>query len=1373
MLSRSLFHLEALVRRCVLSLVFASLCFVLAGCAGGGGAKPSSPVTPANNPAPTVNAISPASVPAGSPALTVAVSGTGFVNGTSATLNGISVQTSYVSGTNLQATMPASSLAAGQVADFVVSNPSPGGGASAAVKFSIMSPTPTVSGVSPRSIPQGLDALITVSGSGFEANSVVLYNGSQRPTTFVNPTTLQVALTANDVRSFGLGELSVYNPGPGGSTSTPTELAIAASTPTISSVGPSAMTASPNTNVPVSLIIYGSGFAANATVQANGTSLPVSRQSGTNITASLAPSFFAAPGTIQIVVSNPGPPAVQSNVVTVNVNAPTVNLYLSPNSTPAGSPDTTITLNGSGFTSTSVVKWNDTNLATRFVNSGQITAVIPAPLISGFTQATIQVSTPGSTTSLPPQTFTTYLALPTNDIVYNKADGLIYASIPGSAGGDLGNTIAAVDPNSGAIMKTIFVGSEPTKIALSSDGTQLFVGLNAAGAVRQVDLVPGTAGMQFSLGGGPGIYNPPFIAADLAVLPGQPNAVAVYSSNGVLTVFDSGVARANKSSGLDTYFNSNYGSLSFGSSASTLYLNAQAPGTRLYALTIDSTGVTQTTNLGTNAGGNSVQSIQYDNSRIYAANGAVLDAANGNQLGQFSIPSPYNNSGVAAAAGPMVSDSGLGRAWVLPVNAYPSNVSNQIIAFDESTFNPVGSIPFTGIPSSPPYGAYHMIRWGQNGLAFRTTSQLFVLKSPLVKDLSNTPADLAVSIAGPSSVTTGSAATYTIRVANQGQDAASGVVLTTVLPGSVIGGTFTASQGSCNGSGVLYCDFGSLANGSSATLTLSITPTTAGSFGLSTHASSVTVDPVSSNNDASVTATVTGSDYNPSPLVTQIVPEMIQTGSSSTTLTVDGAGFVPGSSVLWNGQVLPSTFVSSGQITATVDSSLVDQIGWAQISVKTPAPGGGQSAGLPLHIYKVLNLTTNAISFDPFTRKLYAALPSTSTPIAGNSILAIDPFTGTMGAPIVVGSEPNLLAETSDGKYLYVGLSGAKSVGRFNLLSQSIDATVPILVKSTTSPNTFINLAATSMTALPGSDSTLALGIGGAGIFDISGNTGVFRSKMAAYGDHAVFADATHLYSYDSGSTGAEFYRYTIDSNGANYVDGTTLNGMGGFSGRVQVDRGLVFGSAGGIIDPTTTPPSQLGVLAANNGSYPTYGGGVLPYQAESKAYIFGVSVSNTNARYMQRFDTQTFTLDDSIQLPANAGSTVMGVRFGQDGLAYMIPSSDNSGYTIQGAQVFLFRGPFVLPAEAVANAAPVLNSIDQTSIAAGTGNLYLTVTGTGFLPGAAVHWNGAERTTTYTDNTHLQVAIPAADLSTARSNSVTVQNPGSSDSNALSVQVQ
>jgi uncharacterized repeat protein (TIGR01451 family) len=1070
---------------------------LLSGCSGGSNpnTNPTPPI-PADNPAPSIVSISPGSIVAGSPSQTLTFAGTGYIASTAATLNGTALQTKYVSATSLQVAVPASALASGQIVSFVASNPSPGGGNSAAASFSIMSPTPTLTGLSPQTVPQSTAATITVNGSGFEANSVVMWNGAAGPTTFVNGTMLQVSLTAMDLQSYGMGQITINNPGPGGSTTTPTELVVAATMPTILSVSPSSVTVNTSSNVPTSVTISGSGFATNATVQANGQFVPVSSQSGTSITVSIPSTYFASAGSIQIVVSNPGSPVVQSNSATLTVAAPAVSFSISPNSAAAGSPDTQITISGSGFFPDSVVEWNTTPLSTTYVSSNRLTAVIPASLISGFAQASIQVSTPEAQGQpLPPQPFTTFLALPINDIVYNAVDGLIYASIAGSAGEGLGNSIAGIDPSSGVILKTIFVGSEPTRIALSSDGTQLFVGLNGAGSVRQVDLTTATAGIQFSLGGGPGVYNAPYVASGLAVLPGQPNSVAVYGINGIVTIFDSGVARAKTSSGLSTYFNQNYGGLAFGSSASTLYLNSQSVGSNLYTLAINATGVTAAAQLGSgNAGGTTVQ---YDNGRLYLSSGTVVDASAGNQLGQFSATNTTSITPIAVS-GPVVSDSTLGRAWIVPSSGLLN--TNQILAFDESTFNPTGSLPVTGIGSYPSNSfnstPADLIRWGQNGLAFHTSSQLYVLHGSIVKDISSSPADLSVSIQAQAAASTGIAFTYTVQVANLGQNAAQGVTLHTVLPASAINGTVTPSQGTCSGDSSLDCDLGTIANGSSANVTISITPTTSGTLGMTAITSSVSFDPVSSNNQTTATTAVTGNAFNPSPSVTQLSPALIAAGSSTLTLTVDGTGFTSGSSVLWNGQALPTTLVSGGQMTATVDSSLIQQLGWAQVSVTTPTPGGGQSTALPLHIYQLLNVPANAINFDPFTRKLYAVLPSTSTTITGNSLVVIDPANGSVGSPIHVGSEPNLLSETSDGNYLYIGLSGAKSLGRFNLVNQTLDLTVPIVSTSVYAGG---NVAASSIATVPGSDSSLAVELGyatGIGILDISGSTGTFRSKL-------------------------------------------------------------------------------------------------------------------------------------------------------------------------------------------------------------------------------------------------------------------------------------
>jgi hypothetical protein len=1367
------------VRRSFLPLVGLVLSLsLLSGCSGGSNPTTTptptpTPPTPALNPAPTISSVSPGSVVAGSPSQTLTLTGTGYISSTAATLNGAALQANYVSATSLQVTVPASALAAGQIASFVASNPAPGGGDSVAASFSITSPTPVLTGLSPKMVAQGAAATVTVNGSGFEANSVVLWNGAARATTFVNSTTLTVALTAADLQSYGLGQITINNPGPGGSTTTPTELVIAAAVPTILSVNPSSVAVNASSTVPTSVSISGSGFAANATVQANGQFVPVTTQSSTNITVSVPSSFFVSAGSIQIVVSNPGSPVVQSNAATVTVATPTLTLNISPNSAVAGSPDTKITLTGSGFFADSVVQWNSTALSTTYVSARQLTAIIPAALISGFTQASIQVVTPEAQgKNPPPQPFTTYLALPINDIVYNAVDGLIYASVAGSAGEGLGNTIAGIDPNSGIIIKTIFVGSEPTRIALSSDGTQLFVGLNGAGSVRQVNLTTATAGMQFSLGGGPGVYNPPYVAQGLAALPGQPNSVAVYGNNGIVTIFDSGVARAKTSAGLNTYFNQNQGGLAFGSSASTLYLSAYTVGSYLYSLTVDATGVTAAKQLGNGSG----TTVQYDNGRLYLPTGTVVDASTGSQLGQFSTTNSSSNTNTpVAVTGPIVSDSTLGLAWVVPSSSFVN--TSQVLAFDESTFNPVGSLPVTGIGSYPANSfnsnPADLIRWGQNGLAFHTASQLYVLHGPIVKDTTSSPADLAVSIQAPATASTGTAFTYTVQLANLGQSSAQGATLNIVLPASVINGTVTPTQGTCSGDGVLICDLGTIANGGSASVTISMTPTASGTLGMTASTSSVSFDPVSSNNQTTASTTVTGNAFNASPSVTQLSPALIAAGSSTTILTVDGTGFTSGSTVQWNGQSLPTTFVSGGQMTATVDSSLIQQLGWAQVSVTTPAPGGGQASPLPLHIYQLLNIPANAISFDPFTRKLYAVLPSTSTSLSGNSVVAIDPASGSVGSPIQVGSEPNLLSETSDGNYLFIGLSGAKSLGRFNLLTQTLDLTVPIVSTAFGSSG---DVAAQSIAAVPGTDSSVAVefnSFNGIGIYDISGNTGSFRSKLTPgySGDNPVFTDATHFYAYDSYTSGAEFYRYSINSTGVTLIDGTTLNGFGGFGGKLSVDGGLVFGSGGGIANPSTTPPSQVAVLPLGTGLSSTslVGGGVIPYQAESKAFVIGVNDAGTAAYYLERFDTQHFTLEQRIQLPGNSVSALTGTRFGQDGLAYVVPNTANS----QTPQIFLIRGPFVLPAESAVNAVPALTSTSQSTITAGSGNLFLTITGTGFLPGAVVQWNGSSRTTTFVDNAHLQVAIPASDLASAQTITLNSQNPGSGSSNNLSITIQ
>ena len=83
-----------------------------------------------------------------------------------------------------------------------------------------------------------------------------------------------------------------------------------------------------------------------------------------------------------------------------------------------------------------------------------------------------------------------------------------------------------------------------------------------------------------------------------------------------------------------------------------------------------------------------------------------------------------------------------------------------------------------------------------------------------------------------------------------------------------------------------------------------------------------------------------------------------------------------------------------------------------------------------------------------------------------------------------------------------------------------------------------------------------------------------------------------------------------------------------------------------------------------------------------------------------------------------------------------------------------------IVPQRLNVNFAAALTGSSLTLINHGAGNTSLTLTGSNFLPGVSVLWNGSYRTTTIVDSTHVSVAIPACDLAQAGTATITAVNP-------------
>jgi hypothetical protein len=82
---------------------------------------------------------------------------------------------------------------------------------------------------------------------------------------------------------------------------------------------------------------------------------------------------------------------------------------------------------------------------------------------------------------------------------------------------------------------------------------------------------------------------------------------------------------------------------------------------------------------------------------------------------------------------------------------------------------------------------------------------------------------------------------------------------------------------------------------------------------------------------------------NPTATIASLRPAIAIKGGVELTLTVTGSNIISGSVVRWNGSDRVTTFVSTTQLTAAITVADIATAGTAQVTVFTPAPGGGVS----------------------------------------------------------------------------------------------------------------------------------------------------------------------------------------------------------------------------------------------------------------------------------------------------------------------------------------------------------------------------------------------------------------------------------------------
>ncbi len=155
--------------------------------------------------------------------------------------------------------------------------------------------------------------------------------------------------------------------------------------------------------------------------------------------------------------------------------------------------------------------------------------------------------------------------------------------------------------------------------------------------------------------------------------------------------------------------------------------------------------------------------------------------------------------------------------------------------------------------------------------------------------------------------------------------------LSAAIPSRATLSSATASQGSCSGTSTVTCALGSLADGASATVTVKLQPTKAGTVATTAKVTATTKDPNSANNRATATAQAVGGCTTSMTLgVVEVLANCITKQSDGTYLATGNTRFGDGASIADAGTATPATLI----LDPATDT----------ISI-APASGGGAQSG--------------------------------------------------------------------------------------------------------------------------------------------------------------------------------------------------------------------------------------------------------------------------------------------------------------------------------------------------------------------------------------------------------------------------------------------
>ena len=421
--------------------------------------------------------------------------------------------------------------------------------------------------------------------------------------------------------------------------------------------------------------------------------------------------------------------------------------------------------------------------------------------------------------------------LQTSDLVWDPARSRIYASLPASATPPYANKVVAIDPALMGLTDEADV-NDPSQLALTSAGDALYAVINGQTGIAQINPTWMTVNSSFPIGSD--FYYGMLHAGDICTVAGQRDTILVSQYGEGRTTFtgvaayDNGIVRPNKTS----------------ISSPTHVIEPSADPTVFFGLNTASTdfsfrklrlGATGVTEIGMNMNvGDGLTDIRSDGDKVFTNSGLAIDGPQMNRVGSFG------------ASGLVRPESATGRVYFLEAQYKFATDYGKISAYNAQTF---ANFRRLSLPSVMSY-ASAFIRFGSNGLAFRTPAAIVLINSSQLVP-SDPPADLRVSVDAPNPTRLGDQLTYNITISNLGPNIARNATLTATFSGSqsIQNVLSTGGASSIMGS-VVTVTAGNVAPGGVVNVAITTAPDSAGPVWCAASVSSTSLDPNYINNDA-------------------------------------------------------------------------------------------------------------------------------------------------------------------------------------------------------------------------------------------------------------------------------------------------------------------------------------------------------------------------------------------------------------------------------------------------------------------------------------------------------------------------------------------